>query len=271
MYDPLADEYIPWLAESGEWTDDNTYEVKLREGITWSDGEAFTADDVKYTYEIGQLPGIWFNSMWNWLTEIVKVDDYTLQFNFTDPLYQEWANNLYNIFIVPEHLWADRTEEDITAGINENPVGTGAYLKGAVGPDRNIWVKNDNWWAMDLLGLEVAPKYIVDICFATNNAALGSVVKGEVDLSNNFLPGIAELIDKGYVQAYLPEPPYMMPANTATLFLNTTIKPMDDPAFRKALAFAINTPEIVRVAFAGLVEVADSTGLMPHLEKYVNY
>src|SRR5690554_5798780 len=48
LYDPLADEYIPWLAESGEWVSDNVYELTIREGITWSDGTPFTAEDVKF-------------------------------------------------------------------------------------------------------------------------------------------------------------------------------------------------------------------------------
>jgi len=274
MYDPLADELIPWLAESGEWTDDDTYVMKIREGIKWTDGQTLDANDVKFTYELGQqYAAIWYSPMWNYLDEIVLVDDYTLEFNFTNPLYQEWENNLYNIFIVPEHIWATRSEEEITSGANTDPtpVGSGAYMWDAagMGPDRNVWIRNENWWAKDLLGLEVAPKRIVDIRFTSNNVALGSILKGELDLSNNFLPGVAELVDKGYIKTYYPEAPYMLAANTATLFLNTTIKPMDDPAFRRALAFAINTDDIVNIAYAGLVSASDPTGLMPHLDKYV--
>jgi len=272
MYDPLTDVMVPWLAESGEWTDAVTYEMSIREGMTWSDGETLDANDVKYTFEVGQqYAAIWFAPMWNYLDEIVKVDDYTLQFNFTEPLYQEWSNNLYNIFIVPEHIWADRTEEEITTGINEDPIGSGAYLWESAGADRNIWVKNPDWWAIDALGLNVAPNRIVDIRTSSNNVALGMVIKGEIDLSNNFLPGIAELINKGYVESYFPEAPYMLSANTAILFLNTTKAPLDDPAFRRALAFSINVDDIVNIAYANLVKASDPTGLLPSLAKYVNY
>jgi ABC-type transport system substrate-binding protein len=275
LYDPLANEMTPWLAESGEWTDADTYVVKIREGIKWTDGQTLDANDVKYTFELGQTypDGIWFGPMWNYLDSIDLIDDYTLQFNFTEPLYQEFSNNLYNIFIVPEHIWSTRTEEEITAGINEKPVGSGAYKWDAagMGPDRNVWVKNPDWWAIDALGIEVAPNRIVDMRFSSNNVALGSIIKGEVDLSNNFLPGIAELINKGYVQSYYPEAPYMFSANTAVLFLNTTIKPLDDPAFRRALAFAINTDDIVNVAYANLVQASDPSGLLPSLSQYNNY
>jgi len=270
MYDPLADELIPWLAESGEWTDDVTYELKIREGMTWTDGQTLDANDVKFTFEIGgTTSAIWYNNMWNYLDSIDLVDDNTLVLNFTEPLYQEFANNLYNIFIVPEHIWSTRTEEEITAGINDDPVGSGAFKWVTAGEDRNVWERNDDWWAIDALGLEIAPKYIVDIRFSSNNVALGSILKGEVDMSNNFLPGVAELVDQGYVKTYFAEAPYMISCNTAILFLNTEKAPLDDPAFRRALAYAINTDDIVNVAYANLVQAADPTGLLPGLSKYV--
>jgi peptide/nickel transport system substrate-binding protein len=62
----------------------------------------------------------------------------------------------------------------------------------------------------------------------------------------------------------------MLAANTAVLFLNTTKPPMDDPAFRKALAYAINVDDIVNVAYAQLVAAASPTALLPTLDKYVD-
>jgi peptide/nickel transport system substrate-binding protein len=186
-----------------------------------------------------------------------------------DPLYQEFENNLYNIPIVPEHLWADRSEEDITIGANENPIGSGAYMYESHGEDRNVWVRNENWWGNDVFGAP-APKRIVDIRTSSNNVALGMVLQGDLDLSNNFLPGVAELADQGYVETYYDGAPYMLSANTAVLFLNTTKPPMDDPAFRRALAYAINTDDIVNVAYANLVKAASPTGLLPSLSDYVD-
>jgi len=271
MYDPLTDKLIPWLAESGEWVDADTYELKLRKGITWSDGQPMTAADVVFTYELGQkYAAIWFSPEWAYLDSVTAVGDYAVRFEFTDPLYQQFENDLYNIAMVPKHLWEGKTEEEITSGANENPVGSGAYLYETHSEDRNVWVRNEDWWATKLLGLKPAPKRIVDIRFASNNVALGAVIKGEVDLSNNFLPGIATLSEKGYVKTYFAGAPYMLSANTAVLFLNTTKPPMDDPAFRRAVAFAINTGDIVNVAYANLVKAADPTGLLPSLAKYVD-
>jgi peptide/nickel transport system substrate-binding protein len=270
MFDGLTGEFTPFLAESGEWVDADTYEMTLRSGLTWSDGEALTAGDVAFTIELAAMyPSLFWSPMWNYLDEIIVDGDLGLMFEFTDPLYQEFANNLYNIPIAPEHLWAGRTEEEVTSGLNENPVGSGAYLYESHSEDRNVWIRNENWWGIEVFGLP-APRRIVDIRTSSNNVALGMVLKGELDLSNNYLPGVAALADQGYVDTYFADAPYMLAANTAVLFLNLTKPPMDDPEFRRALAYAINTDDIVEVAYANLVAPASPAGLLPSLSQFID-
>jgi peptide/nickel transport system substrate-binding protein len=266
LYNPITDEMIPWLAESGEWTADDVYQLKIREGITWSDGEPLTAADVKFTYELGsQFAGVPYSSMWNYLASIDMVDDYTLDFTFSEPLYHRWENSLYGIAIVPMHLWEGMSEEEVTAGANENPVGSGAYLYDTHGQDRMVWLRNDDWWATKLLGLTPAPKRVVDLVNRSNNVSLGMLLQGDIDLSNNFLPGIKDLVMGGYgIVTYFPDSPYMLSANTACLFLNLTKSPMDDPEFRKAVAFSIDTSQIVNVVYGGIVEASDPVGLLPN-------
>ena len=46
IYDPLKGEYKPWLAEKGDWASKNVYELTLRDGLTWSDGSLTSADVV---------------------------------------------------------------------------------------------------------------------------------------------------------------------------------------------------------------------------------
>jgi peptide/nickel transport system substrate-binding protein len=103
-------------------------------------------------------------------------------------------------------------------GVSDSLCGSGAYVYETHSEDRNVWVRNENWWGIDVFG-KPARKRIVDIRFASNNVALGSVVKRDLDLSNNFLPGIATLSEKGYVTTYFEEAPYMLSANTAVLLL----------------------------------------------------
>jgi len=273
LYDPLTDVFTPWLAESPKdsWLDKDTYQVKLRKGVTWSDGKPLTADDVKFTFELGKkYAGVYYSTLWNWLKDVEKVDDYTLKFHFIGAPYQSWDNTLFNLVILPKYIWESKTETEVTSGVNDNPIGSGAYKLESYGVDRIVYVRNDNWWATKLLGLKPAPKRLVQINFSNNNVALGALLKGDLDLSNNFLPGVAELVDKGYIQTYYPAAPYNLSANTATLVLNNTKKPMDDPAFRKAVAYAIDVDSIINIAYANLVKASDSVGLLPTFEKYVD-
>ncbi len=270
-FDPQTGDLTPWLAESSEWVDDTTFVVNMRSGLTWSDGEPLTAEDVAYTFNLGkQYPALWFSPQWVYTESVTALSESEVEFKLTEkPLYQEFSNNLYNVPIVPKHIWETKSEEDITVGANEKPVGSGAYMYLANAEDRNIWVRNENWWGKDVFGMP-APKYIVDVRTSSNNVALGMVIKGELDLSNNFLPGVAEMANKGYVKTYYAQAPYMLSANTAVLFLNTTKKPMDDAAFRRALAFAIDVPSIVNVAYAQLVKAASPSGLLPVLDRFVD-
>jgi peptide/nickel transport system substrate-binding protein len=272
IYDPLTNEYTPWLAQSGKWTSDKVYELKLREGVAWSDGKPFTAADVKSTFELGNKAAIFFSPVWGWLDNIKQVDDYTLQFTFNEPLYQEWAWFLYNVPIVPQHVWENKTVEEIATGVNEKPVGTGPYLYETHDQSRMVWLKNNNWWAKSALSLDPAPKRIVDIVNPSNNVALGLVLQGGVDLSNNFLPGVATLVESGSygIQTYYPDPPYHLSANTAWLIMNDVKKPMDDPAFRQAMAYAVDTKQIVEVVYGNMVMAANPTGLLPIWDEYVD-
>jgi peptide/nickel transport system substrate-binding protein len=62
----------------------------------------------------------------------------------------------------------------------------------------------------------------------------------------------------------------MLSANTAWLVLNTTKKPMDDPAFRKALAYSIDVDKIVNGVYGQIVQAASPTGLLPAWDKFVD-
>ena len=241
-YDPLADEFTPWLAESGEWTSDNVYQVKVRQGVTWSDGEPFTAADVKATFDIAKDAPVSISPVWKFLGSVDLVDDTTVNFTFDQALYQGWSYYLYSTPIVSKHVWETKSVEDITSGLNETPECTGPYVADTLDQTKVVWAKRDGWWATAALGLDPKPKYIVDIVNSgNNNVALGMVLQGQFDLNNNFLPGISRLVEGGYgVQTYFPGPPYHLSANTAWLLMNLTKAPMDDVAFRRAVAFAID-------------------------------
>ncbi|MEV4835638.1 ABC transporter substrate-binding protein [Nonomuraea sp. NPDC049486] len=270
-YDPNAGKLVPWIAESGSWTDDKTYEAKIRQGVTWADGKPLTAKDVAFSYGLGKMETVPFHNMWDWLENVEAVDDQTVRFSFSEANYQEWDFNLYSRVIVPEHVWSGRSEEDVLNGVNENPVGSGAYKYQSHDQDRVVWVKRDDWWGKTALGMEPKPKYIVDVANPSNEVAMGMLLQKGLDLSNNFMPGVANLINGNFgITSYYDEPPYMLSANTAWLVPNTTKKPMDDPAFRKALATSVDVKKIVEGVYGNLVKAASPTGLLPQWDQFVD-
>ncbi|WP_151770234.1 ABC transporter substrate-binding protein [Streptomyces abyssomicinicus] len=269
-FDPQAGELKPWLAEGGEWTDDKTYEVKLRSGITWSDGKPLTAKDVVFSYEIGKLEASSFHTLWDWLSKAEAVDEQTVRFTFKESRYQEWDFTLYGQPVVPEHVWSALSDEEVLNGVNDKPVVSGAYKLKSHGQDRVVWERRDDWWGVKALGLKPAPKYIVDISNPSNEVVIGQIGQGQLDLSNNFLPGAASMIKTGKAVSYYEGPPYMLSANTAWLVPNTTRKPMDDAAFRKALAYSVDINKIVKGVYGDLVRPADPTGLLPQWDKFID-
>ena len=84
--DPITNEYSGNLATSWEWIDDLTLEFKLREGVTFHNGEVFNADDVVYTVNFvsKEENGVKTQRNVNWMKSAEKIDDYTVRINLKE-------------------------------------------------------------------------------------------------------------------------------------------------------------------------------------------
>nr|WP_319385044.1 ABC transporter substrate-binding protein [uncultured Roseibium sp.] len=81
----------PNIAESFEVSDDaTTFTFKLRDGMRWSDGEAFTADDIMFWYEVLLDERLTPSKHSNFVeaagpVKVTKIDDTTVEFKFQEP------------------------------------------------------------------------------------------------------------------------------------------------------------------------------------------
>jgi peptide/nickel transport system substrate-binding protein len=150
-------------------------------------------------------------------------------------------------------------------------VGTGPfkYMSGKDSNENFVWQQRSGWWASKTYKDKIAPKYIVDIYNGSNSASLANLLAGNIDISNNFVPGIDQQVG-GNIQTYFKGAPYMLSANTAWLVPNTTRPPLNDPKFRRALADSINVARIVNADYGNIVRAASPTGLLPIWNKYVD-
>ena len=276
LYDPIKNQYDPWLATSGTWSG-GTYTIQVRNGVKWSDGTALTGADVAYSINLAMTnKSDPYNSFVSTVTS-ATADGNTVTVKFgSSPGYAEWQEYLWKAPVVPQHVWSKLSATQQITGANTAPVGTGPMLLDTYNTTEVAYKDNPNWWAISQLGLSFKFKYLVDVVNGSNNVELSALTAAQVDWSNNFLPGINELVsglggNAGYgIKTYYSSSPYMLSANTVWLEPNTTKAPMSNVNFRKALAYAINPAQIVSVDYSGITKAANPTGLLPNLSSFID-
>jgi len=121
-------ELVNDLATNIETAEDQmSYTIRLRDDVTWHDGEAFTADDVVFTIRSIQTPGYGSPLATTFQgVDIEKVDDHTIRFRLPQP-YAPFLSSL-TVGIAPEHVWS--AIEPQNAPLAEQalkPIGTGPF------------------------------------------------------------------------------------------------------------------------------------------------
>jgi len=132
LYDVDFTEIQGDLASSWDISDDGlTYTFHLQEGVTWHDGEPFTADDVKFTIELAQNPdsASWIGAKFSGVTSVDVVDDLTVTLTLDAP-NAAILDALTFLVMLPEHALADIAPADLIQSDwwRTNPIGTGPFM-----------------------------------------------------------------------------------------------------------------------------------------------
>jgi len=177
VFDSLARPYqgtlVPWVAREWERTESDPPElrVRLREDVSWHDGERLTASDVALTYRLlrdtslGSLddaaPATRFRGCSTLVERATVVDDRTVRVQFVDcpPAVAERA---LTVPLLPAHVWRERTTRADVSGIEVGAPTTEALITNAVPPVGSGPLAFESATQRDLLVLERFDDHFLD-------------------------------------------------------------------------------------------------------------
>jgi peptide/nickel transport system substrate-binding protein len=142
---------IPSLENGDVASDGLSVTWRLREGVTWHDGEPFTSADVVFTYEWASNPDTTTTTIASFdsVESVEAEDDYTVVITFKEP-NPAWYTPFVGALgmILPEHLFADYAgAEARNAPYNLAPVGTGPYkVVDFRAGDVVLYERNEDYW-----------------------------------------------------------------------------------------------------------------------------
>lgn len=246
--------YEPCLAESYVVSEDGMeYRFKIREGVTFSDGEVCDANAIKANFDAiiaNKERHSWLEFM-NVYNSFEVPDEHTFVIKLNKPYYPlltELAVTRPFAMISPAAMIDGQTKDGVKAHI-----GTGPYVLTSVEVDQYaVFERNENYWGEKPKIKKITVKVIPD-----NQTRIMALESGEVDLiyGKNMLD--AEAV-KNYqshekIGVLLSEP-----TSTRHILINSSNEILKDLNVRKAIQHATNKTQISEGIFYGLEKPADT-------------
>lgn len=238
-------EYVPQLAASWELESDTRWTFKLREGVTFQDGSAFTAEDVKFTIDriIGAIDGLPPSPRKDLLGPVSAaevIDDHTVAI-ITDGPYPILHKKLVFQEICPKAYFERVGPEEFA----RKPLGAGPFrLAEWVPGERIVLERFEGYYGGSPEIPPVAAAPLAGVIFLPMEEAatrLASLEAGDVALAVNIPADQAEVI------AALPEARLSVAQGTRTHFvgMNCRRPPFSSKAVRKAMQLAIDPAPLI--------------------------
>jgi len=233
----------PNLAKEWEYADDNmSITVYLRDDVTWHNGDPFTAEDVKFSYE-RQLRLPLERQYVALMDDCTVIDPHTVRINLHTPAPGVFMTNITGASsnIVPK----DYTEKMEAEGkaLGEHPIGTGPYKFVSFTPnDQVVLVRNEDYFGIPAANAGLTFKIIVDD--AARTIALET---GDADFVVEVPSADVDRIDNDpTLELYTFESAWM-----EYVCLNQTKAPFDNILVRQAIAHLVDREAIIAVAENG--------------------
>ena len=258
VYDKLLEEeedgsITPMLATEYKAADDGTsLTLKLREGLTFSDGTPFDADAVKFNLDRYRAQGSRIAGEVPMISSVDVVDGMTVRINVDGGLGALAVSlaNRAGVMVSPTA---------VQSGVIKNqPVGVGPYVMTAMSPGDSItFERQDGYWDPDAQRVKTLKMVLI----AEDQARYNALTNGEVD-GAVINPDQLDDVEKAGLQVTAK------PSSSFLYFiLNTAKGPFSDPEVRKALNMAIDREGISQ----GLYEGHCTPQIQPFLEGTPGY
>jgi peptide/nickel transport system substrate-binding protein len=233
-------ELEPGLATDWENIEDTVWEFTLREDITFHNGEAFTAEDVKFSLERPLDPelGSPLTSRFSVIDSVEVVDDFTVRVNTVDP-YPLLPARLSEWFMLPK----DHFEMTDPAVLSEEPIGTGAYqFVEWVRDERLVLVANADYWrgAPEIQNVTFRP-------IPETSTRVAALQSGDVDLITNVPAFRQEEVASDTIEIRVTPSTFIQ----YVALDGTKNEALADVRVRQALQYATNVEEIIEFLFDG--------------------
>mgnify|MGYP001210198553 FL=1 len=262
LNNPITTDWVPWLATDYEWQNNNKKLLfTIRSGVQWSDGKPFSAHDVAYTFNLWkEFPALDSRNAWEYLKNVVAVSDTIVEVDFKR-VYVPGFEAVAGAYIVPKHIW--RELKDPLKFSNPNPVGTGPFTE-ILRFNSQVWElgKNHNYWQPGKPHIEK----LIFPTFSSNEQTTLALLSGQLDWAGAFIPAIKRIfVDKN------PEHHHYWFRNTGySTFLHTNTKDpvLKDVNVRKAISYAIDREQVVKVGMYNYTTPAHVTSLSGPMSKW---
>lgn len=250
--------------------DNDSVVVDLNPAAKWSDGKPVTSTDVKFIFLLGKrfpaaatafatefIAGINVDTVDNAGAKIERLSFLVDKKGRNNPLVI--LDLLQAIRIVPAHVFEDllaKNNNDLDAvkklKIDSTPVVSGPYTLNNYSNEKIVLERRADYWGNAALheGKEPAPKFIIHPIYKSNDHFAIALQQGDLDASQTFIPRIW-LKKKDGVSTWMEKAPYFVPGALPMLIINCTKAPLNDKAFRRAMAAAINYGDIKELAVSG--------------------
>jgi peptide/nickel transport system substrate-binding protein len=225
-----------------------TWDVRLKQGLTWQDGTQLTSDDVIFTVQSIQNPDADSPLYQSWQgVTVSRVSELELEFTLSNP-YAFFGDTINNLYILPKHIFANTPPGNWhLSDYNLKPIGSGPYQFVSYNKNSDGFISSYQLaaWNGTIETHPLIQNFNFDF-FNDENTLVQNFNNGTIDGFGNVSPEDIAKITR-------PDNMFAWPTSAYyAVFFNQSVNiGLQDPAVREALSSAIDRGQLITAALGG--------------------